>query len=95
MTNKPQSKKNIPPPTKLDNKNELLNTFSGAIVFGIGSSLGNNITNKIASYFQKNDECSDIMKKIEDCKNNYGNVKESWHSDSCISIFEQYEKCKK
>ena len=35
-----------------------------------------------------------LLRKINECKNNYGIVKESWMNDACFDIYEEFIKCK-
>jgi hypothetical protein len=68
------------------------------ISFGAGSSIGHNIINKISSHFSDNEKteskCEDFLKKIEDCKNNYGNFKQELSNDVCLDLLKEYENCK-
>ena len=36
----------------------------------------------------------DFLKKIEDCKNNYGNFKQELSNDVCLDLLKEYENCK-
>jgi hypothetical protein len=108
MTNLPSHKrKNSPPPkigtktpTQASNNGGIASTLVDGITFGAGSSIGHSIINKISGLFSiennnKKQDCSEILNNFNECKKNYGNVKESWNKDACMDIFEDYEKCKK
>ena len=48
-----------------------------------------NSENKFVSKFN-----IELLRKINECKNNYGIVKESWMNDACFDIYEEFIKCK-
>ncbi len=93
------SRKN-PPPAKKSDKNQNNNVNSSSILgslidgatFGAGSSIGHGIINKVSSYFSndKKENCSELYKKFEECKNDY-----NLDSNKCSEILLEYEKCKK
>jgi hypothetical protein len=108
MTNLPSHKrKNSPPPAKISTKTTqsssdggIASTVIDGIAFGAGSSIGHSMINKISELFSsenknKKQDCSEILHNFNECKKNYGNVKESWNKDACMDIFFDYEKCKK
>lgn len=99
MTNSPQKRKNAPPPQKsnIPNKssNGLLNSITEGISFGVGTSIGSNIINSIYNTFSKADDnkCENILKQYNECKKNYGSIKEESNNDTCIDFYEKYKKC--
>ena len=97
MKNLPVHKSKNPPPAKIatTQSNGIASTLIDGITFGVGSSIGHSMINKISGLFSSEDKCSEILNNLNECKNNYGN-KESWNNnDSCMDIFLDYEKCKK
>jgi hypothetical protein len=109
MTNLPAHKRKNPPPAKTKRETipqsnssggGIASTLIDGITFGAGSSIGHSIINKISGLFSsedsnKKDDCSEILHNFNECKKNYGNVKESWNNDACMDIFLDYEKCRK
>ena len=103
MKNLPTHKRKNPPPAKTQsnsNGNGIASTLIDGITFGAGSSIGHSMINKISGLFSSEDsskknKCSEILHNFNECKKNYGNVKESWNNDACMDIFLDYEKCKK
>ena len=99
MSNLPQKRKNPPPSQKsnIPNKssNGLLNSITEGISFGVGTSIGSNIINNIYNTFSKNDDtkCDNILKQYNECKKNYGSIKQEWNNDACIDFFEEYKEC--
>jgi hypothetical protein len=92
-------KRKIPPPVKPTNQSStsMFNILSEGITFGIGSSIGHNIVNKFSSFFSSSsspNNCDELLRKINECKNNYGIAKESWMNDACFDIYEEFIKCK-
>ena len=94
---KPAHKIKNPPPAKIkrtqsSNSGGIASTLIDGITFGAGSSIGNNMINKISGLFpsENKDKCSEILNNFNECKN-----KESWNNDACMDIFLDYEKCKK
>ena len=108
MTNLPSHKRKNSPPAKISTKTStqsisgggITSTLIDGITFGAGSSIGHSMVNKISGLFSsennnKKEDCSEILYNFNECKKNYGNVKESWNKDACMDIFLDYEKCKK
>ena len=97
MTNLPAHKRKNPPPAKTQsngngNGNGIASTLIDGITFGVGSSIGHSMINKISGIFSSEDKCSKILDNFNECKKNYGN---SGNNDDCMDIFSDYEKCKK
>jgi hypothetical protein len=92
MTNLPAHKRKNPPPAKTQS-NGITSALIDGITFGVGSSIGNTVINKIFGIFssENKDKCSEILHNFNECNKNYGN---SLNNDSCMDIFSDYEKCK-
>jgi hypothetical protein len=79
------------------NSSSVLGSLIDGVTFGAGSSIGHGIVNKVSSYFSsdkyettdKPKNCDEIIKKFEECKNNY-----DIDMNKCSEILSIYEKCK-